>query len=181
MISLVDQFGTEMRQKIEVPAGVIAELQAFHPLLGIQYLPIHRTWALTWNWGMDAQDPRNRHVQGGRVPSKMAYSILCILPDDCSPSEALGFARNNLIVNPPSDYWQKVCDAIDRDNLNREEAVTNAALADVNNRIELASLFGKARFNDEDENAKVLSPEELGVEVPHPDEIRAARNNGVFH
>lgn len=180
MISLVDQFGSEIRQTVEVPAGVIAELQAFHPLLGIQWLPFHRTWALTWNWGMDPDDRRNRHVQGGRVPSKHAYAILCILPQDCSPSEAVGFARNHLILTPPNDYWEKVADAIDRDNLNREEAVMNAALEDVHNRIELANLFGKCRFDDMDPNAQVLSPEELGVEAPSEEEIRAAKNGGVF-
>jgi hypothetical protein len=152
---------------LEPPAGVLAELKKIHPLLGLRYLPFQRDWAIVWFW--DENDPRRRRVQRQSVTPKDAHTIVCILPPDCPPEQAAGYAMRNLVINPPAAMWEAARTRVNDHNEKVEQAVMDVALADVQNRIEVSAKSLKAHFVEKAEDTDIrchsvvdtVSPEEL--------------------
>lgn len=171
--------GIRIRREVEVPADVLRELQSFHPLLGMKYLPFQKCWAIVWYW--DDNDPRRVNIQGGHTTPKDAHSIVCEVPRDCSALEAVNYAKRNLIINPPAKMWEQVAKRVEQYNENAMEAVSQAALADVYNRIEVSAAMTKFHFAENVEEADIQSYTDLHeIEKPSPEEIRAVENGGVF-
>lgn len=172
-------FAEDGRQVLALPdppAGVVDGLRAVHPLLGLRYLPFHRQWWLTWTW--DENDPRRKKLQEGRVSPADAHTLIAPLPDDCALDEAVSFARRSLIINPPAKMWEAVAARVEQTNEDQEQAVMDAALADVQNRIEVTQRSLKMHFEEGVEQTDVHC--EYDVEAPTAEEVRAARNGGVF-
>lgn len=169
--------GNRIRREVEPPPDVLRELQAFHPLLGLRWLTFQKCWALVWYW--DENDPRRVNIQGGHCTPKDAHSIVCEVPRDCSAMEAVNYAKRHLILNPPADMWKAVAARVEQHNLNVGEAVTQAAMADVMNRIEVSAAMTQFHFAEDVKDTE-LHADSFEVEAPRDEEIRATKNNGVF-
>lgn len=167
---LVTADGLTIRQAVQPPAGVLALVKAQHEHFGLRYAPFQRAWFVTWTW--DANDPRRRHVQGGRTVPADAHDIVCELPADCPLEQAANYIAEHCIVNPSVNAWRGVVAKQQEANARHAAWIEAQALAGVTESIEHGLTAGNLKQLREQE---VDEGPEFHVEHVSPDEMREIR------
>lgn len=84
----------------EPPSAVVARLKEVSPLLEMQFVGIPVAgelrfwWTVMGKWRSD--DPRWQSVQQGLLTPEDAYDLVCQLPADCSPDQAVDYLLNQV-------------------------------------------------------------------------------------
>lgn len=126
----------------EVPEDVLARLRTINPQLGLRFYQ-GQGWAVMWKWKDD--DRRRAYIQRGELPADEDADIVCWLPDDVTPDQAVAYVEDRA-SRRGTPHVRALVDDIARDRARTQEDAFADVLGEALNRVEVnpGNLFASA-------------------------------------